>query len=94
MSLLEDVREYLAEEEGASASEVADVLDNVSLVSDEFVDSGRWSEHWTGVIARGGEFVAVDYEVPATEYQEGGDFYSEAYEVKPVVVTVTKYERV
>lgn len=107
MSLLDEFKEMLMKEDAATPSDVADYINDVQQVSDEYVDSGRWSEHWTAVFKRstlrmGGtdlewvqhEYVALDYERPATEMQEGGDFYSEAYAVKPVQVTITKYEKV
>ena len=94
MSLLEDFRNVLAEDEGLTAYDVKFHIEDAEAVADDYVDSGRWSEHWFAVFKRGDEYVGLSYEVPATEYQEGGDFYSEVCSVRPVEVTVTKYEKV
>lgn len=92
--LLDDLLAALEEDEGLAPTDVEDLDFEAELVSDEYVDSSRWSEHWTAVFRRGDEYVALGYEVPATEMQEGGDFYSEVYEVKPVQVTRWIYEKV
>lgn len=95
MSLLEELQAVEPGYNGVTPYIVQDESDvECELVSDEYMGSGRWSEHWTAVFKRDDEYVALDYEVPATEYQEGGDFEHEWYVVRPVEVTVTKYERV
>lgn len=94
MSLLDEFKSYLEEDEGLGPDDVKYGIPNATQVSNKYRDSGRWSEHWTAVFKRDDEYVALDYEVPATEMQEGGDFYSEVYAVRPVEVTVTKYEKI
>lgn len=92
MSLLDDFKTLLNDKnEGATPDDVD--IDDAFLVSDEYIESRRWYESWVAVFQRGDEYVALQYQVPATEMQEGGDFYSEVYTVRPVEVTVTKYEK-
>lgn len=93
MTLLEELQALLAENENLRPYEVEDELEGIETVSDEFQNSGRWVEHWTAVFKRGNELVALDYELPSTEMQEGSEGPSEVYEVEPVKVTVIKYER-
>jgi hypothetical protein len=63
----------------------------------EFIDSGRWSEHWKAVFEHEGKFYEVKYELPSTEYQEGlmpFEQYGEeipAKEVELREVTVEKW---
>lgn len=90
MSLLTEFNEALRENFGLSPD---DVFVNAELVSDEYVDSGRWTERWVAVFKRDDEYVALAYEVPSTEMQEDTDTYSAVYPVEPVEVTVTKYEK-
>lgn len=94
MSLLSELNALEGGYNGVNAYTVEDEVENVEKVSDEHTYSGRWSEHWTAVFKRGDEYVALDYEQPATEYQEGGDFHHECYVVEPYEVTVTKYRKV
>lgn len=95
MSLLDELKAVEPGYNGVNAWVVQDEgPEDAEMVSNEFNNSGRWSEHWTAVFKRGDEYVALDYEVPATEMQDGGDFHHEFYEVRPVEVTVTKYEKV
>ena len=42
-----------------------------SLMDKEYVESGRWSERWTGVLEADGKFYRLEYELPSTEMQEG-----------------------
>lgn len=93
MSLLTEFNEALLENAGLTPDDVSDYISGLGLVHDEYVESGRWTERWTSVFQREDEYVALDYEVPATEMQEDGDFYSMVYPVEPVQVTTTRYEK-
>lgn len=77
----------------ARTFDVEDYIEDADLVENEHQYSGRWTEHWIAVFRRGDEFVALSYEVPATEYQEGSESESSVYPVRPVEVTVTRYEK-
>jgi hypothetical protein len=71
-------------------------IEGVEKVSNTYVDSGRWVEYWTMVWREDDKFFAYDYEVPATEMQEGSEEEFDArniYEVEPVEVTVVEYHR-
>lgn len=94
MSLIEELKAVPPGYSGQTPYNIETHLD-VEIVSDEYKSSGRWSEHHTAVFKRGDEYVALDYQVPATEYQEGGDFDWEFYAVTPVkkVVEITEYIR-
>lgn len=94
MSLFEDIKAKL--DSDYSVSEIEDVNNDIHRVSDEYQGSGRWSEWWRTVFWHGGtdEYVAVDYQVPATEYQEVESKYDDIYEVYPKRVVVTTYEKV
>lgn len=91
MSLLSDIKSYLANENDTADNDEIRAFFDAEEVSNEFQDSGRWTEHWISVFRRGDEYVALSYEVPATEYQEDSEGESEAYEVEPVEVVVIKY---
>lgn len=100
MSLLDEFRAALDEDGELRPYEVEDYIENVILVQDKCLGSGRWTSQWLAVFKRWGtgphnsdEFVALSYELPCTEYQEGSEGPSEVYEVEPVEVTVTKYRR-
>lgn len=93
MTLLEELQALLAENSTLRPYEVEDELEGVDTVSDEFQNSGRWVEHWTAVFQRGNELVALDYDQPATEMQEGSEGESEVYEVEAVKVITTRYVR-
>lgn len=94
MSLLEDLQAVEPGYNGMSTWHVLDEGVDAEVVDEEYLDSGRWSEHHRAVFKRGNEYVAMEYEVPATEMQEGGDFDYEFYVVEPYEVTVTKYRKV
>ena len=97
MSLLDELKAIEPGYNGVNAYTVEEFgPEDVEMVEDKYTGSGRWSEHWTSVFKRGDEFVALDYEVAATEYQEGGDFSHEFYSVTPrtEVVEVTYYDKV
>lgn len=96
MSLLEEINAIKPGYNGVSEWRVLDEIEDVEMVSNEYTGSGRWTEHWTAVFKRGNEYIALDYEKPATEMQEGGDFYHEIYPVRPEtkVIEVTEYKRV
>lgn len=74
-----------------------DTGESATVVSAEYVDSTRWTEIWTAIIADdNGEFWAVDFQLPATEVQEGSTEpaeYSDLYQVWPHEVTETRYLR-
>lgn len=63
------------------------------LIEDEYQDSGRWYEYWRVVYKRVDEYVAVEYSVPATEYQEVEEPYDDIYVVKPREVIRVVYEK-
>lgn len=95
MSLLDELNNLLEEEGGSlNAYEVSEYISDVEKVDDEYLGSGRWTEHHRAVFKRGEEYVALDYELPATEMQEGSEGESEVYAVEPYEVTVTKYRKV
>lgn len=95
MSLLDELKAVEPGYNGMSPWIIQDEgPEDAELVSDEYLDSGRWSEYHRAVFKRGDELVALDYEVPATEEQEGGDFDYSFYPVEAYEVTVTKYRKV
>lgn len=89
MSLLTDVQEYC--DENNFTPDGAEV--NADVVEYEYTEHTRWSIFTRTVFRRGDEYVAVEEETPATEYQEV-DTPPEIYAVRPAEVTVTKYEKV
>lgn len=102
MSLLEDVNAAL--DKGFSPDEVVEALPDVVLTEDEYVESGRWSEHWRAVYHRKtivsrepieflDEYVAVEYSVPATEMQEVDSSYDDIYVVTRREVKKFEYVR-
>lgn len=105
MSLIDDIKAWYEDECYPPSGEQLDY----KLVNDEWVkqdttteevshkvvDSLRWGNVFVQVYRRDDEFVAVKDVEPATENQDWGDYGSpEIYHVRPVEVTVTKYERV
>lgn len=66
---------------------------DIKLVEDEITSQDRWTTWSRAVLTDGKEYVAVVYGVGSTEMQENEEDI-EVYSVKPVEVTVTKYERV
>jgi len=65
------------------------------LVSEEVLDELRWGNLFQNVYKRGDEYIAVKDVRPATEMQDWGDYGEPTlYAVRPVEVTVTKYEAV
>jgi hypothetical protein len=95
MSLLEELQAVEPGYSGINAWSVLDEVDDVELVHEEYTGGGRWETYHRAVFQRGDELVALDYSQPATEVQEGQDqSMAEFYEVRPVQVTVTKYEKV
>lgn len=94
MSLLEDLKSLVntSRNEYAFEDEAEGKFGAVKVKS-EHLDSTRWGDIYEDVYERDNEFVAVSYETGSTEYQEM-DFEPDLYEVIPVSVTVTKYERV
>ena len=108
MSLFEDIKAYYQSEHCPPQGPDLDYdfvdgkwvarTDGVTTrrISYEVIDdSPRWGDVVQAVYQRGDELVAVEDIRPATEMQEWGDYGDpEIYEVKPVEVTITKYERV
>ena len=105
MSLLDECKAIKPGYNGINSFTVEDEIDDVEKVEDEFTGDSRWSTFHTAVFRRKKpvthpqewdryEYVALDYERPATEMQEGGDFHHEFYVVEPYEVTVTKYRKV
>lgn len=106
MSLIEDVRMHYRHESYPPDGGDLD-YDNVDgkwvekdttteRISYEVVDdSPRWGNLIQAVYQRGDEYVAVQDVEPATEMQHWGDYGDPSiFEVRPVEVTVTKYEKV
>lgn len=89
MSFLDEVREGLESEDTFWRwTKGIDILD------DDIIDERRWYSRRRQVIRQGDELVGVEFNEGATEYQEDTELEGEAYEVRHVEVTVTKYERV
>jgi len=93
MSLIDDLKSVKGGYNGVNVYVVEDEVENVETVSNQFRGSGRWTERWTAVFKRDEELVGMDYEVPSTEMQEGGDFFHEVYPVESYTETVTKYRK-
>jgi len=90
VSLLSDIQKWYEEEAYPPDGSFGAVQ-----VAYEYGDSRRWGQEFTAVYERDGEFVAVSDVEPATEMQDWGDYGEpDIYEVRPVEVTVTKYEKV
>ena len=71
----------------------------IVVLSDKYVESGRWVEIWELVWSEndGKDLFSYFYEVPATEYQAGSESDFDASGIAEVVaeeVTVIKYTRV
>lgn len=86
--LIDEIKERLANED-------IDFLydGSVQVLENEIFDQTRWSVVHRAVVHRDLEYVAVEYEVGATEYQDDTELNGEAYYVKPEVVSVIKYVR-
>lgn len=95
MSLLDELKAVEPGYNGITNWTVLDEVENLEEVDNEFVGDGRWENFYVAVFKRDDEYVALHYSEPATEMQEGQDqSVAEFYEVRPVEVTVTKYERI
>lgn len=94
MSLLSECQALEGGYNGLNSYHVEEEIENVEKLEDEMTGDSRWSIFHRAVFKRGDEYVALDYETPATEYQEGGDFSHEFYVVEPYEVTVTKFRKV
>jgi hypothetical protein len=95
MSLLDECLALEPDYNGITNWTVLDGIEGVEEVANEYTGEGRWETYHQAVFKRGDELVALDYSEPATEMQEGQDqSLAEFYEVRPVQVTVTRYERV
>lgn len=89
MSLLDEVNEGLRNDEGFWQWRTG-----FEILEDQIIDERRWHVRRRQVVSKGDELVAVEFNEGATEYQDDTPMGGEAYEVKPVEVTVTKYERI
>lgn len=78
---------------------------HLEKIQEEFYDQDRWSTYirYTFKDVNTGKYYQITYEQGSTEYQDDGGFYAlnsadgtkaECFEVKPVEVTVIKYEPV
>lgn len=95
MSLLDELQAIKGGYNGVNPDVVEDEgPEDAELVFNEHLDSRRWVEVWEAVFKRGDELVGLTYEIPATEMQEGGDFYHEFYPVEAYEETVVKYRQV
>ena len=106
MSLKEDIKNWFGGTTrwpGDLSGDDEDQVDCV-LVSDEIVDTSRWSVGHEAVYHRktiasrepltfSDEYVRVTYQEPATEYQDWGDEGPpDVEEVVPVEVTTIRFE--
>lgn len=103
MSLKSDIVGFFGGENKWPGGIESDV-DNVTLVSDEIVDHGRWSVIHEAVYLRKEvdtvdpltfrtEYVRVTYQEPATEEQEWDGFnVPDIEEVVPVEYTAVRFE--
>lgn len=79
-------------------SRIGETIDGLTLVQNEFLESSRWSLHYTMIFKNeaDGKFYLSGYSEGATEsqdespYEYDGDEI-ECFEVVPQEVTVTKY---
>lgn len=93
-NLLEALKDWYKDE--SYPADGPELGEGVKQVSYEIVDdSPRWGSVIQVVYTDGENFVAVQDVEPATEMQDWGDYGDpEIFEVRPVEVTVTKYEKV
>lgn len=105
MSLLEDIKKHYESESYPPDGPDLDY----ELVDGEWVktdtetkqvsyevidDTPRWGDRIQAVYQRGDELIAVEDVAPATEMQDWGDYGEpDIFAVKPVTVTVTRYEK-
>lgn len=93
MELIDRLRDWYKDESYPPGG--SELGDGVERVSYEIKDSLRWGNQILVVYRLGEQFVGVSDVEPATEMQDWGDYGDpEIYEVKPVQVITTKYERV
>ena len=77
-----------------------DSIDGFTVIEFEYVQSTRWSETWTMVFSHGGKYYRVEFEKPATEYQDVDTFdadcdgYVPCLEVKPIEKIITVFRAV
>lgn len=77
----------------ASAGDVAEGIGGVKTWENEIQDTGRWSIYRRAVVQYGSKFWAIEYDEPATEYQEVDNADYSIYEVNPVTKIIVAYER-
>lgn len=64
------------------------------LIEEEYLDTLRWSTLNRAIFKRDDEFVAVEYQEPATEMQDWDDFdLGDIYEVEPVEIKTVRYNK-
>lgn len=91
-NLLEALKDWY--EDVSYPADGPELGENVERVAYEIIDSLRWGDQIQIVYTDGDTFVAVEDVAPATEMQDWGDYGEpEIFEVRPVEVTVTKYEK-
>jgi hypothetical protein len=87
MSLIEEINEYIAKGDMDFLW-----LSKYEKVEDEIVEEGRWANRRRTVLRnRHGDFVAVEHDEGATEYQDDIEPEAEAYEVYPKQVVKIVY---
>jgi hypothetical protein len=106
MTLLQEITDWFA---GTTKwpGGLEDDIDNITLVEDKIVDTGRWSVIHDAVYVRKlvhtvepeitylDEYVGVRYREPATEMQDWGDEGPpDIYALEPYEETVIKFRRV
>ena len=61
------------------------------VVKNEVIDRSRWSIAMKTIVKIDEFYMAIEWDSPATECQEGQETDCTIYEVEPYEVTVTKY---
>lgn len=77
-----------------SSLNVFDPNTGITVLANEHIDSGRWTEFYRLVWSEGENYFSYVYDVPSTEYQEGSESEFDVrkiQEVRPVEYTAVKY---
>lgn len=96
MSLAEEIRAIQNDDPYTYVDMAIEILEHPIVRAPRIVGSSRWGIINDMVVDYQGTFYMVNWETPATEMQEGGD-YQESWtltEVEPVERVVIDYERV
>lgn len=96
MTLADEIKALQDEEPYMYVDEVIEILEHPIVKERSVSGTTRWGVINEMVVDYHGTFYMVDWETPATEMQEGGD-YQESWtltEVEPVERVVIDYERV